>query len=92
MNFKFFKGAEKKQIDINWTTIFGSLYGDNKYTIYNTTYRNKTWTEFTLSVFYLFPYTINKIKCRNQILTNGVLEILDGSKIDEIEISFYVEK
>lgn len=92
MSFKFFKGADKKQFDINWTTIFGSIYDVNKYTVYNTVYRDKTWSEFTLSVFYLFPYTVNKIKCRNQILTEGVLEIFDGSKIDEIEISFYVEK
>jgi hypothetical protein len=92
MSFKFFKGVEKKQFDVNWTTIYGSRYCDNQYLKLNTTYRNKTWSEFTLSVFYLFPYTINKIKCGNQILTEGVLEIFDGSKIDEIEISFYVEK
>jgi hypothetical protein len=92
MNFKFFKGSEKKRFDINWTTIFGSNYDVDKYTIYKSVYRNKTWTEFTLSVFYLFPYTINKIKCGNQILTEGVLEIFDGYRIDEIEICFYVEK
>ncbi len=92
MSFKFFKGGDKKQFDINWTTIFGSTYDVDKYTIYKSVYRDITWTEFTLSVFYLFPYTVNKIKYGNQILTEGVLEIFDGSKIDEIEISFYVGK